>query len=79
MKEIKIYSSAHCFKCKMVKKRLEQLGIPYTNKDTGEEENLEFLRKANALSLPVVVCEEMIEVTPDNTKLDEILAYAKEA
>ena len=53
--------------------------VPYTIMDTGEEKNLEFLRKTNSLSLPVVVCEELIVVAPDNTKLDEIIAYAKEA
>ena len=79
MKEIKIYSSAHCYKCMLAKRYLERREVPYTNMDTGEEENLEFLRKNNALSLPVVVCEDKVLVTPDNAQLDEIITFAKEA
>ena len=79
MKEIKIYSSAHCYKCMLAKRYLERRDIPFTNMDTEVEENLEFLRKNNALSLPVVVCGDVVAITPDNAKLDEIIELAKEA
>lgn len=79
MQEIKIYSTEHCYKCMLVKRYFERRNIPYTNMDTAVEENVTFLRKANALSLPVVVCNEIIAITPDNAKLEEIIELAKEA
>lgn len=78
MKEIKIYSSKTCCKCNMIKNFLNNEGIAFTNKDVGEEENLNFLREINVLTLPVIVCDDATIVDPTISEMTKIINYAEE-
>ena len=75
-----MYTTAHCFKCKMTKKYLAEKGIVIEERLVDQNEDyLNEMRKMNILSVPVLVCEEMIVTDNSKAEIDKMIEYAKEA
>ncbi len=52
---ITVYTKNNCFPCKMTKRKLQELGVNYQERNIDEEpEHLEYLMLCGLRSLPVV-------------------------
>ncbi|QEL53350.1 glutaredoxin [Enterococcus phage phiNASRA1] len=61
---ITVYTKNNCFPCKMTKRKLQELGVNYQERNIDEEpEHLEYLMLCGFRSLPVVFKDDEPIVT----------------
>lgn len=67
---IKLYTSATCPTCKMIKTKLQQKNIPYQ-----EIDDIEYLKSKNIMRLPVMEFEDGTILKSPNEMNNWIKAY----
>jgi len=74
-KNVKIYSTAHCPYCKMVKEFLEENNIPYEDIDVGADPKAaqEMIEKSGQMGVPVIDIDGKIIIGFDKKAISEAL------
>ncbi len=75
MKNVTIYSTQECVKCKKTKDFFKEHKVNFTEKDVGSDINAArmMVEKSGQMSVPVIEIDDKIIVDFDETKLRELL------